>query len=86
VKHVEAQGAPPVESLDQYVVINKADVLDAIGSFVAAYLVTIPEAQNLQPVELQNALKKTFKVSTYPWLVQALEDVKMWLDHIHCDK
>jgi hypothetical protein len=61
-------------------VVNKGDVLDAIGSFVAAYLVTVPEAQNLQPSELQNALKKTFRVSAYPWLLKALEDIKNRLE------
>lgn len=71
-----------METLDQYVVINKGDVLDAIGSFVAAYLVTIPEAQNLQPSELQNALRKTFRVSAYPWLVKALEEVKIRLEDL----
>lgn len=71
-----------MEMMDQYVLVNKADVLDAIGSFVAAYLVTIPEAQNLQPAELQNALKKTFKVSAHPWLVKALEDLKLRMEDL----
>ena len=38
------------------------DVLEAIGCFVAEYLKTLPEAQNLQPKQLQQALTQTFKV------------------------
>ena len=54
---------PTVEALDSYVVVEKQDVLEAIGTFVAAYLVTLPEAQNMKPAELQAAVKRAFKVS-----------------------
>ena len=50
------------EPLDSYVLVRREDVLEAIGSFVAAYLAELPEAQNLQPAQLQAALKTTFKV------------------------
>ena len=50
------------EPIDSYVLVRKEDVLEAIGAFVAAYLAELPEAQNLQPAELQAALKTTFKV------------------------
>lgn len=53
---------PPEEPLDSYVMVEKDDVLDAIGTFVAAYLAELPEAQNLQPKELQVAIKHAFKV------------------------
>ncbi len=42
--------------------VEKADVLEAIGQFVAAYLASMPEAQDLQPKQLQAALTQTFKV------------------------
>lgn len=46
---------------DSYVIVNHDDVLEAIGAFVAAYLSTLPEAQSMQPLELQAALTQTFK-------------------------
>lgn len=55
---------PQSEALSSYVMVQKDDVLDAIGTFVAAYLAELPEAQNLQPAQLQAALKTAFKVST----------------------
>ncbi len=48
--------------LDSYVVVDRRDVVDAIGSFVAAYLATLPEAQHMQPKQLQQALKQAFQV------------------------
>ncbi len=57
---------PQREELDSYVLVQKDDVLDAIGTFVAAYLAELPEAQNLQPAQLQAALKTAFKVSMLP--------------------
>ena len=53
------------EPIDSYVVVRKEDVLEAIGAFVAAYLAELPEAQNLQPAQLQAALKTTFKVCPF---------------------
>lgn len=53
------------EPIDSYVVVCKEDVLEAIGAFVAAYLAELPEAQNLQPAQLQAALKTTFKVCPF---------------------
>ncbi len=50
------------EPIDSYVLVRKEDVLEAIGAFVAAYLAELPEAQNLQPAQLQAALKTTFRV------------------------
>ena len=50
------------EALSDYVVVERSDVLEAIGQFVAAYLATMPEAQHLQPKQLQAALTQTFKV------------------------
>ena len=56
----------PPEPLDSYVMVEKSDVLEAIGQFVAAYLATMPEAQDLQPKQLQAALTQTFKVRLPP--------------------
>lgn len=53
---------PEVEPIESYVIVQKEDVLEAIGTFVAAYLAELPEAQNLQPAQLQAALKHAFKV------------------------
>ena len=61
-KVVAAADGPEAEQLDSYVMVQRADVLDAIGTFVAAYLAELPEAQNLQPAQLQAALKTAFKV------------------------
>ena len=55
---------PPREPLDSYVMVEKEDVLEAIGTFVAAYLVQLPEAQNLSPAELQQAVRRSFKVES----------------------
>lgn len=48
--------------MESYVVVDRSDVVDAIGAFVAAYLATLPEAQHMQPKQLQQALKQTFQV------------------------
>ena len=50
--------------MDSYVVVNKEDVLEAMGCFVASYLAQLPQAQNLQPAELQKAIKHAFKVGS----------------------
>ena len=68
--YAEAQGyeqvsndeAQAVEPLESYVMVEKEDVLEAIGTFVAAYLAELPQAQNLQPAELQVAIRNAFKV------------------------
>lgn len=48
--------------LDSYVVVDRADVVKAIGAFVAAYLAMLPEAQHMQPKQLQQALRQAFQV------------------------
>ena len=37
-----------------------------MGCFVAAYLATLPDAQKMEPQELQKALVISFKVSRLP--------------------
>ena len=58
--HEAAAGAEG-EALDSYVVVDREDVLDAMGAFIAAYLASLPEARNLQPAQLQAALKQAFQ-------------------------
>ena len=58
--HEAAAGAEG-EALDSYVVVDREDVLDALGAFIAAYLASLPEARNLQPAQLQAALKQAFQ-------------------------
>lgn len=61
--HLQAiEGLVEEEALGSYVLVEKTDVLDAIGTFVAAYLATVPEAQHMKPAELQQALTTTFRV------------------------
>ena len=64
-EHVTMQAASPQseEPLDSYIMVEKEDVLEAIGSFVAAYISELPQAQNLPPAELQLAITKAFKVA-----------------------
>lgn len=56
------KAASSAEPLDSYIMVEKEDVLEAIGSFVAAYIAELPQAQNLPPAELQLAITKAFKV------------------------
>lgn len=57
------EGLAEEEAFGSYVLVEKEDVLDAIGTFVAAYLATVPEAQHMKPADLQQALTSTFRVS-----------------------
>ena len=54
------------EPLESYIMVEKDDVLEAIGSFVAAYIAELPQAQNLPPAELQLAIARAFKVLHAP--------------------
>ena len=54
------------EAFDSYVLISQQDALEAMGCFVAAYLATLPDAQKMEPQELQKALVNSFKVSSPP--------------------
>ena len=54
------------EAFDSYVLITQQDALEAMGCFVAAYLATLPDAQKMEPQELQKALVNSFKVSHLP--------------------
>lgn len=56
------EGLVEEEALGSYVLVEKEDVLDAVSTFIAAYLATIPEAQHMKPTDLQQALTSTFQV------------------------
>lgn len=49
--------------LGTWTVVDKADAVDAMASYLAAWLSQTPEAQNLDPVQLQTALLESIKVS-----------------------
>lgn len=48
--------------LDGFVVITKEDAVEAMASYLAAWLSSVPEAQNMEPQLLQRALLSTVKV------------------------
>jgi len=50
---------------DGYVLISQEDIVDGIASFIARYISSIPQAKNLTPKELQQAMAQAFsKVET----------------------
>ena len=49
-------GATLSEATGEYVVVEHSDVVAALSQFIAAYLVSLPEARNLEPRQLQRAV------------------------------
>ena len=49
------------ERLDSYVLVDRADVADAVAAFVAAYLATLPDAAALPAPQLAEALGTTLR-------------------------
>ncbi|CAM8914316.1 unnamed protein product [Rhodiola kirilowii] len=49
-------------NLDEYVVVGQEDIVEGIACFMTAYLLSIKEAKDITPNQLQDALSKTFKV------------------------
>jgi hypothetical protein len=49
------------EALDSYVFVDRADVVDAVAAFVAAYLATLPDAAGLTAPQLAGALGSTLR-------------------------
>lgn len=43
--------------------LNREDAVEAMAYYIASYLSKVPEAQQLNPIELQKALGSTFQVS-----------------------
>ncbi|XP_017419966.1 uncharacterized protein LOC124834244 isoform X2 [Vigna umbellata] len=50
------------DDLDQedYVLVRQEDVVEGIACFMAAYLLSIKQTKDLTPIQLQDALSKTF--------------------------
>ncbi|CAK9151392.1 unnamed protein product [Ilex paraguariensis] len=47
---------------EEYVLIRQEDIVDGIACFMAAYLLSLKEAKDLTPNQLQDALSRTFSV------------------------
>lgn len=61
------QGSEELDALlDGFVVITKEDAVEAMASYLAAWLSSVPEAQNMEPKQLQRALLTTVKVFSRP--------------------
>ncbi|XP_024363163.1 uncharacterized protein [Physcomitrium patens] len=45
---------------DGYVMVSQEDIVDSIASFIARYISSIPQAKNLTPKELQQAMTQAF--------------------------
>jgi hypothetical protein len=50
------------ELLGDYVVVTKEDAVNAMASYIAAWLSTVPEAQTMDPKKLQGAILHGVKV------------------------
>lgn len=48
------------QDLDDYVMIEREDVIEALAVFVARYVVALPEAQDMEPKMLQRAVSNAF--------------------------
>ncbi|XP_020586786.1 uncharacterized protein LOC110029019 isoform X2 [Phalaenopsis equestris] len=55
-------GAENENDNDGFVLVNQEDIVEGIVSFMAAYLLSLKEAKDLAPNQLQKALRKTFSV------------------------
>lgn len=54
---------PPSASSDEsYVMLNRQDAIEAMAYYIALHLSRVPEAQAMDPKQLQEALNGTFKV------------------------
>ena len=49
------------ESTGDYVVVEHSDVVDALAAFLAAYIVALPEAQSMEPKQLQRAVQQSLQ-------------------------
>jgi hypothetical protein len=57
------QGSEELDALlGSFVVITKEDAVEAMASYLAAWLSSVPEAQNMDPKKLQQALLTSVKV------------------------
>ena len=58
-------GATLSEATGEYVVVEHSDVVAALSQFIAAYLVSLPEARNLEPRQLQRAVAMALQVCVW---------------------
>ncbi len=49
------------EDTGDYVVVEHSDVIDALASFLAAYIVALPESHSMEPKQLQKAVRQSLK-------------------------
>ncbi|KAK7352984.1 hypothetical protein VNO80_18416 [Phaseolus coccineus] len=47
---------------EDYVLVRQEDIVEGIACFMAAYLLSIKQTKDLSPIQLQDALSKTFSV------------------------
>lgn len=59
----EAEGrlADIQEVTGDYIVVEREDVVQALAEFIAAYVMSLPDAQKLEPKEVQKAVAATFR-------------------------
>lgn len=58
---VDGRPADVSEDTGDYIVIEREDVVHALSDFIAAYVMSLPDAQRLEPREVQAAVAATFK-------------------------
>ena len=49
------------EDTGDYVVVEHADVVNALAAFLAAYIVALPEGQSMEPKQLQHAVRQALR-------------------------
>jgi len=49
------------EDTGEYVVVEHSDVVNALSSFLAAYIVALPESRSMEPKQLQKAVRQSLK-------------------------
>lgn len=52
----------PLLDNEDYVLVRQEDIVEGIACFMAAYLLSLKQAKDLTPTQLQEALSKTFSV------------------------
>ena len=55
------QNATVLEETGEYVIVNKSDVIDALSTFIAAYIVSLPESRDMEARSLQRAVQQSLK-------------------------
>ncbi|CAA2975482.1 Hypothetical predicted protein [Olea europaea subsp. europaea] len=62
---------------EEYVLVRQEDILEGIASFMAGYLLSLKQAKDITPNQLQEALSKTFSVKKKGKLRKAWEGSKV---------